>query len=156
RLLKILHRINRDHLEGDVLKEETGELLATPEDYQGPGDVVPVSDPNIFSELQRYGQIQVVAARAQGNPLYNQAQVAELILKQIKIPDPSSLLLTPPTPDPQDPVTENVSISLGKPVVAFPNQDHVAHLQVHLPYFTSPQLFLNMLVGPDAVGAALQ
>lgn len=156
RLLKILHRINRDHLEGDVLKEETGELLATSEDYQGPLDVVPVSDPNIFSEMQRYGQIQVIAARSTGNPLYNQAKVEELILKQIKIPDPESLLVTPPNPDPQDPVTENVAVALGKPVVAFPNQDHVAHLQVHLPFFVDKNLFLNMLVGPDGVGAALQ
>lgn len=156
RLLKILHRLNRDHLDGDVLKEETGELLATPQDYEGPLDVVPVSDPNIFSEMQRYGQIQVIAQRAQGNPLYNQAKVEELILKQIKIPDPDSLLVTPPNPDPQDPITENVSIALGKPVVAFPDQDHVSHLQCHLPFFLDPNLFLNMLVGAGAAGAALQ
>lgn len=154
-VLKILHRINRDSLTQEVVKEDTGELLALPEDYQGPMDVVPVSDPNIFSEMQRYAQTQAIAQRAMGNPLYNQAKVEQRILETLKIPDPDELLMTPPEPEPSDPVTENVSLSLGRPVTAFPNQDHVAHLTVLLRFLTDQALGLSKLIGPVFIPGAL-
>lgn len=150
-VLKILHRINRDSLTQEVIKEDTGELLALPEDYQGPMDVVPVSDPNIFSEMQRYAQTQAIAARAMGNPLYNQAKVEERILATLKIPDPDELLITPPEPEAADPVTENVALALGRPATAFPNQDHVAHLTVHLRFLTDEMIGLSQLIGPTLV-----
>lgn len=150
-VLKILHRINRDWLTEEVVKEDTGELLALPDDYQGPMDVVPVSDPRIFSEAQRFAQVQAIAQRAAMNPLYNQAKVEMRILDTLKVPNPDELLATPPEPEPADPVTENVAMALGKPASAFPNQNHSAHLLVHLKFALDPNLGLNLLVGPSYI-----
>ena len=155
-VLKILHRINRDWLTEEVVKEETGELLALPEDYQGPMDVVPVSDPRIFSEAQRFAQMQAIAARSTGNPLYNAVKVEQRILETLKVPNPDELLATPPEPEPTDPVSENVAMALGKPAGAFPNQNHSAHLLVHLKFALDPNLGLNLLVGPSYIQLMLQ
>ncbi|MEN6632629.1 MAG: hypothetical protein ABFD84_09385, partial [Candidatus Polarisedimenticolia bacterium] len=54
RVLDVLHRLNRMYLDERVELEEEGELYVTRKDYEGPVDVVPVSDPNIFSETQRF------------------------------------------------------------------------------------------------------
>lgn len=155
-VLKILHRINRDWLTEDVVKEDTGELLATPADYQGPMDVVPVSDPRIFSEAQRFAQVQAIAQRAAQNPLYNQVKVEQRILETLKIPNPDELLNNPPEPEAADPVTENVAMALGRPTAAFPNQNHSAHLMVHIRFALDPNLGMNLLVGPAYVPAVLQ
>lgn len=155
-VLKILHRINGETLEDEVLKEDTGETLALRQDYEGPMDVVPVSDPNIFSEAQRFAQTQAIAQRGTGNPLYDQNKLEQRILDTLKIPNPDELLVTPPNPEAQDPVTENVGLALGKPAVAFPNQDHVAHLGTHLQFATDPNLGANDLVGPGLFQGMIQ
>lgn len=154
--LAILHRINRDHLTQKAVREDTGELLALPADYQGPIDVVPVSDPNIFSEMQRYGQLNVIAARSLGNPIYNQAKVEERLLEGMKIPNYEELLATPPNPEPEDPVSENVGMGLGKPCSAFPNQDHISHLKVHIAFAMDESLGQNLLVAPQMIPLMLQ
>lgn len=154
--LKILHRLNRDYLEHEVIHPETGEVLAEPEDYQGPMDVVPVSDPNIFSEAQRFAQVQAIAQRATGNPLYNQMAVELRILETLKIPAPKELLQNPPDAEPQDPVSENVALALGRPASAFPNQNHEAHLRVHLMFALDPTMGMSMLVGPGMVAGMMQ
>lgn len=156
RVLKILHRIDRDHLNDEETREDTGEVLAYRQDYEGPMDVVPVSDPNIFSEAQRFAQTQAIAQRAANNPLYDQNKVEQRILDTLKIPNPDDLLVTPPNPEPQDPVTENVVMTLGRHAVAFPNQDHVAHLGVHLSYALDPNLGGGELLAPGLVPNLLQ
>ena len=154
--LSILHRINRDYLTSEAIREDTGQVLALPADYQGPEDVVPVSDPNIFSEMQRYSQLNVIASRSLGNPIYNQAKVEERLLQGMKIPNPEELLTTPPTPEPEDPVSENVGMALGKPCTAFPNQDHVSHLKVHLGFAMDESLGKNLLIAPQLIPLMLQ
>lgn len=149
RLLRILHRLNAMYLDDEALEAEVGEELATRKDFDGPMDVVPVSDPNIFSEAQRYAQVQAVAQRAQLAPdLYNRRAVEERILDTLKIPNPKELLSAAPDPQEMNAVNENVAASLGKPVVAFPNQDHVAHLKTHLAYMMSPTFGANPLIAP--------
>jgi hypothetical protein len=149
KMLGILHRLNAMYLDDEDIKEEIGEQLATREDFEGPLDVVPVSDPNIFSEAQRFAQVQAVAQRAAALPqLYDQRAVEERILETLKIPNAEKLLLPPTTPKEQNAVNENLSASLGRPVVAFPAQDHIAHLKTHLAYMMSPALGMSPLIAP--------
>lgn len=150
RTLRILHRLNGRHLDDEAVLRETGEELATRADFDGPMDVVPVSDPNIFSEAQRYAQVQAVAQRAQLLPqLYNLRAVEERILDTLKIPNPKELLAAPLEPVEMNAVNENVAATLGKPVVAFPDQDHIAHLQAHLSFLLSPALGGSNIIAPS-------
>ncbi len=141
RMLRILDRLNGFNLDDEKLQKEAGEELATRADFDGVLDVVPVSDPNIFSEAQRYAQVQAVAQRAQLLPqLYNQRKVEERILSTLKIPDFDSLLNPAVEPEEQNAVDENVAAALGRPVVAFPEQDHIAHIKTHLGFMMNPML----------------
>lgn len=149
RMLRVLHRLNEMYLDDEMLEKEAGEDFATREDFTGPMDVVPVSDPNIFSEAQRFAQIQAVAQRAQLAPdLYNRHKVEENILKILKVPNPEEYLVPAMGPEHQNAVNENVAASLGRAVVAFPEQDHIAHLQTHLAYLVNPTLGSNPLFQP--------
>lgn len=156
RVLKIIGRLNRWYLD-DNPDEMSRELGVTSKDFEKNSDVVPVSDPHIFAESQRYAQVQALAARAQANPdLYNRLAVEKRILKQIKLPDINEVL-----PDPQDvkemnPALENVAMTLGKPVGAFPNQEHLAHLQVHLDYAKDPMYGASPIMAPVFIPAMLE
>lgn len=137
--LAVLHRINRMYVTDDEIRDDTGQLLAKRDDYQGPLDVIPVADPNIFSEVQRFAQMQVIADRAEKRPaLYNQRKVELMILERLKFPNPEQLLVAPPDPKELNAVNENVAATLGRPITAFPEQDHLAHIQAHLDFLFSP------------------
>ncbi len=149
RLLAILHRLNGMYLDDEMVKDEVGEELATRADFTGPMDVVPVSDPNIFSEAQRYAQVQSVAARSDLHPeRYNGHKVEELILSTLKIPDPKSLLAASNEPTEENAVNENVFATTGRPLLAFPRQDHIAHMKTHLGYMVNPVLGMSDLIAP--------
>lgn len=152
RLLRILHRLNAMNLDDERLEEDAGEELASRGDFEGPLDVVPVSDPNIFSETQRYAQIQAVVQRAQAMPqLYNLRKVEERMLETLKIPNAKELLNPPVEPQEQNAVNENVAASLGRPITAFPDQDHIAHLQTHVAYLMNPNFGMSQLIAPALI-----
>ncbi|MEN9936040.1 MAG: hypothetical protein RLZZ387_2619 [Chloroflexota bacterium] len=139
RMLRVLHRLNAMYLDDEALENEAGEELAERKDFEGPLDVVPVSDPNIFSETQRFAQMQAVAQRAAQLPqLYDLRKVEERILETLKVPNAKDLLVPPMEPKEQNAVNENVAASLGRPILAFPEQDHLAHLQTHVSFLTNP------------------
>lgn len=156
RMLRILDRLNGQNLDSEKLEAITGEELATRDDFDGVLDVVPVSDPNIFSEAQRYAQIQAIAQRAAALPqLYNLRKVEERVLETLKVPEAKELLNPPLEPTEQNAVNENVAASLGRPVTAFPEQDHLAHLQVHIAYLMNPLFGSNPLIAPAFIPAIL-
>jgi hypothetical protein len=156
KMLGILHRLNAMYLNDEDIEEEVGEELATREDFEGPLDVVPVSDPNIFSEAQRFAQVQAVAQRAAQFPqLYNLRKVEERILDTLKIPNAKDLLNPAMEPKEQNAVNENVAATMGRPIVAFPEQDHIAHLKTHLAYLMNPVLGMNPLIAPTYIPVIL-
>ena len=156
RVLRILHRLNGMYLDDEMQEEELGEEIATRSDFAGPMDVVPVSDPNIFSEAQRIAQIQTIAQRAAAQPMiYNQRKVEERILETLKVPNAVDLLVPPVEPKEQNAVAENVALVMGRPVIAFPQQDHVAHLQAHLSFLMSPTLGMSQLIAPTYIPGIL-
>jgi hypothetical protein len=140
-VIKILMRINRMYADEEDQKDDVGQILAKRSDFDPPHDIMPVADPEIFSDVQRMAQLQVIADRAAQMPeIYNQKAVEKRILERTKIPNADELLLPDDTPDEQNAVNENASMSMGRPVAAFPEQNHLAHLQVHLDYTMSPVL----------------
>lgn len=139
RCLRVLHRLNRMYLPEKV--RFAGETVVFRKDYDGDMDVVPVSDPNIFSETQRYAQLQALAQRAAAMPgLYDAAKLERRLLHMMKISDADELLTAPPEPKRQNAANENVTMYLGKHVTAFPDQDHLAHISAHVEFLASPAL----------------
>lgn len=143
RVFQILHRINSAYLtEEDIEAMENG-LDVKPEDFDGPMDVVPVSDPAIFSEAQRFAQVQAVQSRAATLPqMYDMRKVEEMFLRNLKL-NPEDVLQPKPGEDDVDPVSENVAASMGRPIYVLPKQDHVAHIQTHLAFLKSPVFGMN-------------
>lgn len=152
RVLRLLFRINKMYLEEQEVIDDTGEMLVKRSDFEGPFNVVPVSDPNIFSETQRFAQVQAVMQRAGTLPqLYDIRKVEEMFLRQLKIPNGKELLLPKPEPQEMNAVNENLAATMQRAVVAFPEQDHLAHLQVHLDFITNPMFGGNKIIGPQAI-----
>ena len=155
--LKVLHRLNSKHIDDDYIMRVTGEEMCKAKDFLGVMDVIPVSDPNIFSDVQRSAQMQAVVQRAAAMPaLYDQRAVEERFLEGMKIPDFKALMAKKPEPVELNAVNENLALTLGRPVAAFPMQDHLAHLQVHLDYLKSPIFGMSQLIGPVFIPGVLQ
>ena len=157
RVFKILARLNRWYVDEQQRGEVVADLAISKEDFETNADIVPVSDPHIFAESQRYAQIQALASRAQLNPdLYNRLAVEKRILKQIKLPDINEVLPDPADVKEMNPALENVSMTLGKPVGAFPSQDHIAHLLSHISYAQDPVFGSNPIVAPTFAPACIE
>ena len=138
RVFKILHRINSAYLTEEDIALVGTDLEVKPSDFDGPMDIIPVSDPAIFSETQRFAQVQAIMQRAQLLPqLYDARKVEEMFLRSLKMADSDVLQPKPGTED-VDPVSENVAAAMGRPVYVLPRQDHMAHLMTHLPFLKSP------------------
>jgi hypothetical protein len=138
RVFKILHRINSAYLTEEDIEAMDAGLEIKPEDFDGPMDIIPVSDPAIFSEAQRFAQVQAVLQRSAMLPqMYDLRKVEEMFLRNLKL-SPDDVLQPEPGQDDVDPVSENVAASMGRPVYVLPKQDHVAHLQTHLAFLKSP------------------
>lgn len=149
--LAILHRINGVYLDDEEVVEELGELVVSRTDFHGPMDVIPVSDPTIFSEAQRFAQSQSIMQMAMGdvqnpNIRWNQTAVRRRVLKQMRIENIDEIL-----PPEKDPVTsnileENLKFSEGHPLKASDEQDHFAHMNGHLSWLESPLVIMNPLI----------
>lgn len=156
-VIQVLHRIDKMYITDEEIKDDLGEVIAYREDFQGPMDVIPTADPQVFSDVQRLAQLQIVADRAAAFPqLYNQRQVEKRLLERTKIPNPDELLIPEEKPDEQNAVNENAAMALQRPVAAFPEQDHLAHLQVHIDFLLNPMFGQNPTVAPIYLPAVLE
>jgi len=155
--LRIIHRINRQHLKGKVMFGEDERDFVTPKDFEGPVDIIPVSDPSIFSETQRFAQLQaVMALRTQFPGKLNDDKILTRLFQLMKLPDYKDLLAQPPAPKPTNPAAENVMMGMGKPTMAFPEQDHLAHLQVHLDFLQCPLFGFNPVLAKVIIPGMLE
>jgi hypothetical protein len=133
-----MHRINSAYLTEEDIEAQKSGLEIRPSDFDGPMDVVPVSDPAIFSETQRFAQVQALMQRSAVVPqLYDQRKVEEMFLRNLKVSDDDVLNPQPGTED-IDPVSENVAAAMGQPVYVLPRQEHIAHMKTHLAFLKSP------------------
>jgi hypothetical protein len=122
--------------------------------------VVPVSDPNAATMAQKVVQYQAVMQMAQGAPqLYDLPYLHRQMLEILGIKNAAKLVpMDTDEQKPVDPVSENINVFNGKPVKAFIQQDHDAHLTVHTSALQDPQIMQLMGQNPLAQGmmAAMQ
>ena len=157
RVLKILGRLNRWYLEDQRKGEIVEDLEIESADFKRNTDVVPVSDPHIFSETQRMAQMQAVLTRADKAPdLYNRQAVEQRLLKQLKIPGINELLKDTPAPEERTSADENVAMALGQNAFAYIHQDHLAHIQSHLDFALNPIYGSNPIMASFSLPRSLE
>ena len=157
RVLMVLGRINRWYLDEQTRGDLVVDLPSTREDFKRNSDIVPVSDPHIFSETQRMAQNQAVLQLMQTYPQsFDVNAVLQRVLKQMKVPGVNELMPNAPKPVEQDSANENAAMTFGKPAFAYPRQDHLAHIQSHLNFALDPNLGSNNLIAPKFIPQVLE
>jgi hypothetical protein len=150
RVLKILCRLNRWHFDEMQKGDVVADLEVTREDFDKNTDVVPVSDPHIFSETQRMAQNQAVLALAEKHPdQFNMSKVLARMLKQMKVPNINELMKDVPSPEQRTSADENAALLIGQPAYAYLQQDHIAHIQDHLQFALNPFLGQSPFADPN-------
>ena len=107
-------------------------------DFDDRVDIIPVSDPTIFSMAQRITLAQTQLQLAQSNPqIHNLYEAYRRMYQAMGIQQIEQILPPPPQPQPMDPGMENSQVLMQKPLQAFPEQDHQAHIDAHRAFMSS-------------------
>jgi len=107
-------------------------------DFDDKVDIVPVADPNIFSQSQRISMAQTELQLAQANPqLHNLYEAFYAMYSAIGVKEIDKILPPPPQPTPLDPAVENIMALSSKPFQAFKGQNHQAHITSHLNFIST-------------------
>jgi len=147
---KLLSKLNAEYLP-ESFQFSIGGTSQTifAKDFDDRIDVIPVSDPNIFSTAQRIAQAQAVLQMSQQSPqLHDVYEAHKRMYEAIRINNIDEILKKPEEASRIDPVSENMSLMYGKSIRAFPEQDHESHIAVHLQFAQDPSLAGN----PGAAG----
>ena len=107
-------------------------------DFDDRVDIMPVSDPNIFSMSQRVTLAQTQLQMAQSDPKsHNIYEAYKRMYQSLGVKDIDAILPPPDTPKPKDPALENSDSLLGKKLIPFRNQEHQAHIDAHRTFMSS-------------------
>jgi hypothetical protein len=107
-------------------------------DFDDRVDIVPVADPNIFSQTQRISLAQTQLQLAQSNPqIHNLYEAYRKMYEALGVRDIDKILNVPEPPMPKDPALEHIDSLSGKPFQAFRGQDHRAHITAHLNFMST-------------------
>ena len=116
-------------------------------DFDARVDIVPVSDPNIFSMSQRIALAQELMQMVQSNPEIHGPQGIQESYRRMymamNVENIDAILPPLPVPQPQDPAAENGGLILQQPAQAFPQQDQDAHITSHLSLYNTAQAQMN-------------
>jgi hypothetical protein len=136
---RILARIITDYLPPQYPYAVVGgNQMIKQTDFDDRVDIIPVSDPNIFSMSQRITLAQTQLQLAQANPqIHNQYEAYRRMYQSMGVQNIEALLPPPPQPQPTDAAMENSSMLLQKPAMAFPQQDHTAHIDTHRAFMST-------------------
>jgi hypothetical protein len=152
--LAIVSRLNHWYLE--QMDNQSGQEIKV-RDFAYNNDIRPVSDPNIFSETQRLAQNQALLQMAGSAPpgMFDLRAVYRRVLKQLKVPAMDEVLPNPLGAKESNPALENVAMTMGRPAAAYPDQDHISHIKIHLEYAANPAYGGNPVIGPTYAPLAL-
>jgi len=116
-------------------------------DFDDKIDVIPVADPNIFSQTQRISIAQTELQLAQSNPgMHNLYKAYRDMYQALGVKNIDQILPPPPQPQPKDPALEHIDALSGKPYQAFKGQDHRAHITSHLNFMSTNMAKNNPMI----------
>jgi hypothetical protein len=129
-----------------------GQRMIKQTDFDDRVDILPVADPNIFSQTQRISLAQTELQLATSNPtIHNMYNAYRHMYEALGVKDIDQILIRPQPPQPKDPALEHIDALAGRPFQAFPGQDHRAHMTAHLNFMAT-----NMARNNPAVMASLE
>ena len=156
---KLLKKIIAEEAPEDYgYQPETGLAKARKMDY-AMVDVIPVSDPNSSTMAQRVVQYQAVFQMSQSAPqIYDLPYLHRQMIEVLGIKNADKIVPTSEDQKPRDPVSENMSALVGKPMKAFIYQDHDAHIATHTSFMQDPMIAQTIGQNPQAqqIMASLQ
>ena len=121
-------------------------------DFDDKVDILPIADPNIFSQTQRINLAQTEMQLAMSNPqMHNLYQVYRSMYEAIGVKNIDLILPPPQAPAPMDPSIEHITSMSGGQFQAFTGQDHKAHIEAHLNFMA-----LNMIKNNPMAMATVQ
>jgi len=137
---RLLARIFKENMPPEYPYEVAGAPAAIKQqDFDERIDVLPVSDPNIFSMAQRVTLAQTQLQLAQSNPqMHNLYAAYRRMYQALEVQNIDEILPPPQTPQPMDPAMENAKALMGELLKAFPEQDHETHIDIHIMFMKSP------------------
>jgi len=141
REFKLIYELNGEYLDDEYPYDVIGERKTIRrKDFNDAINVVPVSDPNIFSQAQRIALAQTGLQLAQQAPnIIDTKEAYRRFLQSLNIPDYQDLIIEDEETPRRDPVSENMSLLNGKPIKVFEDQDHQAHIAVHQQFMMDPR-----------------
>ena len=129
-----------------------GQRFIKQQDFDDRVDILPVADPNIFSQTQRISLAQTELQLATSNPqIHNLYQAYRHMYEALGVKDIDKVLKRPAPNTPKDPALEHIDALAGKPFQAFPGQDHRAHIKSHLSFMAT-----NMARNNPVIMASLE
>ena len=115
-----------------------GQRMIKQTDFDDRVDILPVADPNIFSQTQRISLAQTELQLASSNPqMHNLYQAYRNMYEALGVKNIDSVLIKPMQPMPKDPALEHIDALASKQFQAFPGQDHRAHITAHLNFMAT-------------------
>jgi hypothetical protein len=150
---KLLARVFKIYLPQEYPYDVVGgQRMIKQTDFDDRVDILPVADPNIFSQTQRISLAQTELQLAMSNPqMHNLYQAYRNMYEAIGVKDVDTILVRPQPPQPKDPALEHIDALAGRPFQAFPGQDHRSHIQAHFSFMAT-----NMARNAPVVMAALE
>ena len=142
---RLMIELNSLHLDEEIEFSVAGvSSVVRREDFDDRIDVIPVSDPNVFSSTQRIAQAQAILQMANSAPqLHDMHEAYKRMYQAIRVQNIDEILIEPAEAAQIDPVDENMAVLLGKPIKAFIEQNHEAHIAVHIQFMNDPSLSGN-------------
>ncbi len=132
------------------------------QDFDDRVDIIPVSDPNIFSQSQRVTLAQELLTMVQSNPEIHgpmgMYEAYKRMYAALGVDNVESIIQPPPdnTPQPIDAGSENAGLLLGQPAQAFPEQNHQAHLETHKSLFLTDVVKQNPQIQAVIISHCMQ
>ena len=124
-----------------------GQRMIKQTDFDDRVDILPVADPNIFSQTQRISLAQTELQLATSNPqMHNMYQAYRNMYEALGVKNIDMILKRPAPNVPKDPALEHIDALAGKPFQAFPGQDHRAHITSHLNFMATNMARNNPIV----------